>query len=209
MRPSRGRGATGETRRFRSFAGLRSDRRVRAIAVIRRCDTDGAGREQRGGPCYSRYDRVGTTVRRGSQVSPTPDSTLDDPEQLTADLQRQLAECRAERDEALEQQTATAGYCRSSTARPASSRRRSRRCSTRRCSTRRYGSATAVLGAFWIIDGEHGRLGAAQGLPAEFVELARVRGLIGTNPALQQSANRLFSALVKIAACGRGFAGRR
>jgi hypothetical protein len=32
--------------------------------------------------------------------------------------------------------------------------------------------------AFWIIDGEHGRLAAAQGLPAEFVELARERGLM-------------------------------
>ena len=41
-------------------------------------------------------------------MSATPDSTLADPEQLIADLQRQLAECRAERDEALEQQTATA-----------------------------------------------------------------------------------------------------
>ena len=42
------------------------------------------------------------------QMSATPDSTLTDSEQLIADLQRQLAECRAERDEALEQQTATA-----------------------------------------------------------------------------------------------------
>src|SRR3954451_20003425 len=41
-------------------------------------------------------------------MSATPESTLADPEQLIADLQRQLAECRAERDEALEQQTATA-----------------------------------------------------------------------------------------------------
>jgi len=195
--------ATGEMRRFRSFAGLRSDRRVRAIAVIRRCGTDGAGREQRGGPCYSRYDRVGRTVRRGSQVSPTPDSTLDDPEQLIADLQRQLAECRAERDEALERQTATARYCRSSTARPASSRRRSRR-----CSTRRYGSATQSLAPFGSLMASTSA-SPAQGLPAEFVELARERGVMGTNPALQQSANRLFSALVKIAACGRGFAGRR
>src|SRR5438045_8873438 len=47
-------------------------------------------------------------------MSATPDSTLD-PQQLIAELQRQLAECRAERDrlrserdEALEQQTATA-----------------------------------------------------------------------------------------------------
>jgi len=37
----------------------------------------------------------------------TPASTLAGSEQLIADLQRQLAECRAERDEALEYQTAT------------------------------------------------------------------------------------------------------
>ena len=40
-------------------------------------------------------------------MSATPDSALADSEQLIADLKRQLAECRAERDEALEQQTAT------------------------------------------------------------------------------------------------------
>jgi hypothetical protein len=41
-------------------------------------------------------------------MSATPDDTLTDPEQLIADLQRQLAECRAERDEALQRETATA-----------------------------------------------------------------------------------------------------
>ena len=40
--------------------------------------------------------------------SPTPDRTLTDPEQLIADLQRQLAECKGERDEALQRETATA-----------------------------------------------------------------------------------------------------
>src|SRR5215469_13904791 len=40
-------------------------------------------------------------------MNPTPDRALADCEQLIADLQRQLAECRAERDEALEYQTAT------------------------------------------------------------------------------------------------------
>src|SRR5262252_1422029 len=50
-----------------------------------------------------------------SEMNATPDSRLADPEQRIADLQRQLAErevelaeCKAERDEALEQQTATA-----------------------------------------------------------------------------------------------------
>ena len=41
-------------------------------------------------------------------MSATPDSALADSEQLVADLQRQLAECRAERDEALQRETATA-----------------------------------------------------------------------------------------------------
>jgi adenylate cyclase len=41
-------------------------------------------------------------------MSATPDSTLANPEQFIADLQRQLAECRAERDEALQRETATA-----------------------------------------------------------------------------------------------------
>ena len=40
-------------------------------------------------------------------MNTTPDSTLADCEQLIADLQRQLAEYRAERDEAREYQTAT------------------------------------------------------------------------------------------------------
>ena len=48
-------------------------------------------------------------------MSATPDSTLTNPEQLIGDLQRQLADCQAERDEykaqydeALQRETATA-----------------------------------------------------------------------------------------------------
>ena len=41
-------------------------------------------------------------------MSPAPDSTLADPQQIIADLQRQLAERTAERDEASAQQTAAA-----------------------------------------------------------------------------------------------------
>src|SRR3954453_21010377 len=52
--------------------------------------------------------RAESRSRRGPQMSAIPDSTLADPkDRLIADLQRQLAECRAERDEALAQQTAT------------------------------------------------------------------------------------------------------
>jgi len=41
-------------------------------------------------------------------VNPTPDSTLTDPQRIIAELQRQLAEASSERDEAIEQRTATA-----------------------------------------------------------------------------------------------------
>jgi hypothetical protein len=41
-------------------------------------------------------------------MSATPDSTLSNTEKLMADLQRQLAECKAERDAGLERETAIA-----------------------------------------------------------------------------------------------------
>jgi two-component system, NtrC family, sensor kinase len=41
-------------------------------------------------------------------MNPTPVSTLDDPQQIIADLQRQLAESNAERDEAQAQKAAIA-----------------------------------------------------------------------------------------------------
>src|SRR6516225_8134525 len=45
-------------------------------------------------------------------MCPTPDSTLADPQEINADLQRQLAECRAARDEALARETAMADVLR-------------------------------------------------------------------------------------------------
>src|SRR5215472_19176398 len=50
----------------------------------------------------------GDGPRRGPQMSAIPDNTLADCEQLVADLQRQLAECRVERDEALAREAALA-----------------------------------------------------------------------------------------------------
>jgi len=69
-------------------------------------------------------------------MTATPDSTLTDERRFKADLQRELAELRrtldertAERDKALEQQTATAEVLhRSSIPRRATSRRCSTRC---------------------------------------------------------------------------------
>src|SRR5262252_833047 len=46
--------------------------------------------------------------RRGPRMSPMPDSMLADPQQIIAELRQQLAECRAECDEALRRETATA-----------------------------------------------------------------------------------------------------
>src|SRR6516164_6312081 len=84
------------------------NRRARPTAVIRRRSADRPDRQ----PVVARVDRgmirPEGRSRRGPQMSATPDSTLANPEQLIADLQRQLAECKAERDEAFEQQTATA-----------------------------------------------------------------------------------------------------
>ena len=45
-------------------------------------------------------------------MSATPDNTLANHERIIAGLRHQLAECKAERDEALEQQTATAEVLR-------------------------------------------------------------------------------------------------
>lgn len=44
-------------------------------------------------------------------MSATPDNMLGDPERLTADLQRQLSECKAERDEAHQDRAATTLAC--------------------------------------------------------------------------------------------------
>jgi len=107
-RRSPGFGGTSKTRRFRPFAGRAEPRGVARIAVIRAT----LRRLSRSRTCVARVDhamiRPEGRSRRGPQMSATPDSTFTSAEQLIADLQRQLVECKAERDEALEQQTATA-----------------------------------------------------------------------------------------------------
>src|SRR4051794_11921694 len=103
-------------------------------------------------------------------MSAMPDSISADPkDRLIADLQRQLAECRAERDEALEQQTATAEVLQVINSSPgdltpvfdAMLERALRLCD-------------GDQGAVWLFDGDRGRVVASSGLPAEMVaELRR------------------------------------
>src|SRR5262249_58296743 len=82
-------------------------RGVRASAVILRRCSDGPHRQPVVALVNQGMIHAEARSPRGPQMSPIPDSTLPDSEELVADLQRQLAECRAERDEALEYQTAT------------------------------------------------------------------------------------------------------
>ena len=128
-------------------------------------------------------------------MSAMPDSTLANPERLIADLERQLAECRAERDEAQQQltektverdkahaqQTATAEVLEVINSSPgdltpvfdAMLEKAVRVCG-------------AVQGALWLIDAERTRLAAARGLSAEFVRLLRERGEVAPTPPLQR-----------------------
>jgi len=101
-------------------------------------------------------------------MSATPDSTLADPQQIIADLQRQLAGCRAERDEALQRETATAEVLQVINSSPGdlspvfeAMLEKATRLSD------------GVAGVLWIIDGARVKVGATHGRAAEFIELLR------------------------------------
>ena len=113
-------------------------------------------------------------------MSTTPDIALGDPQQI-ADLQRELAERTAERDEALEQQTATAEVLQVINSSPGDLapvfdlilEKAIRLCG-------------GLYGVFWTIEGERARLAASRNVSPEIVELLRQQGESGNHPLLRR-----------------------
>jgi hypothetical protein len=123
-------------------------------------------------------------------MSTTPGNTLTDPEQRIADLERQLAECEAERDKALAREAATTEVLQVINASPgelapvfdAMLDRATRLCE-------------ASFGILWSFDGVFARAGALYQVPAAYAELCRApfRPSPGSGPARMMRGDDTFA----------------
>jgi two-component system NtrC family sensor kinase len=113
-------------------------------------------------------------------MSATPDSTLADPQQIIADLKRQLAESNAERDEALQRETATAEVLQVINSSPGDLAP-----VFDAMLERAMDLCEAALGILFLRDGERVRAAATCGLPSRMNEY--VRAGIARNPNSRMS----------------------
>ena len=98
-------------------------------------------------------------------MNPMSDSTLADPQQIIAQFQRQLAECRTERDEALQRETATAEVLQVINSSPADLEP-----VFEAMLQKAHSLCEASFGALMTYDGERFHAVAYQGTPALFRE---------------------------------------
>ena len=116
-------------------------------------------------------------------MSATHDSTLANPEQLIADLQRQLAECKAERDEALQRETATAEVLQVINASPGDLTPVFDKMLERATSL-----CDAAFGVLWIVDASQVRAAASHAVPAAYRDfLASESSSPGPNSGVAQT----------------------
>ena len=109
-------------------------------------------------------------------MSALPDSTLANPEHLIADLQRQLAECKAERDDGLERETATAEVLQVINSSPGDLAP-----VFDTILEKAHALCGAPLGSLVLRDGEQLRAVATRGYPQEYEAMAR-KGFSPTSP---------------------------
>jgi two-component system NtrC family sensor kinase len=101
-------------------------------------------------------------------MSATPDSTLAKPEQLIADLQRQLAECKTERDEGLRREAAIAEVFQVINSSPADLAP-----VFDAMLEKAMHLCNAAFGGLFLREGEQFRAVATRGLPDRLVDVVR------------------------------------